>query len=135
MKFSVILLVLVQHSSCCTNPRASATAPAKAALPEEKLLPVAALSLLSPLRMCSGMLPKVGQMEREGAENNLQPPYLLHLQSWGVSAHLTPPGTCGSRGESQPSPPWPTGKARVPLPPRLSGCRGGSRIQAVPLGK
>lgn len=102
MKFSVMFLV--QHSSCWANPRASATSLAKAALSEGKLLPLPASSVFPPLGMDSGMLPKAGpqrQMERKGAESNSQHFCLSYLQSWGVSVHLTPPGMCGSKGESQ----------------------------------
>lgn len=46
-EFSVVFLV--QHSSRWANPRASATALAKAALPEGKLLPLPATSVFPPL--------------------------------------------------------------------------------------
>lgn len=136
MKFSVTFLV--QQSSRWANPRTSATS--LAALPEGKLLPLPAASLSHPLGRSSGMLPKAEprrQMEREGAESNLQNLCLSHRQSQGVLACLTPAfSLCvGAEGTLCHHPRAWLARQGEPLSPRLLGGGGGSRIPGSAMGQ
>lgn len=109
------------------------TSLAKAALREGKLLPLPVISVFHPLRMSSGVLPKVGcqrQMESNRAGEQLTTPLPFPPVKVGCvsSPHHFFQPMCGSRGQSQPSAPCLAGKVGEPLCPRLPGSRGGSRI-------
>lgn len=82
MKFSVMLLV--QHSSCCTNPRASATAPAKAALPEEISYPWLPSPFSLPWGCVQGCCPKWDRWRGSGQRATCSP-YTFSTCKAGVS--------------------------------------------------
>lgn len=67
------------------NPQGIITSPAKAALPERKLLPVT--SVFHPLGMSSGVLPKEGpQMGSDRCREQLTTPLPFHAQPGCVSS-------------------------------------------------